>query len=106
MRRLLRRCLEKDPKRRLRDIGDARIEIDASDEVLPGVTATPVSLAGAGSRTTWRPWVARVASIAGSLAALAGTVVAIATLDNGRQKSHRTDAALGDVHETHVARRD
>ena len=26
--RLLRRCLEKDPKRRLRDIGDARIELD------------------------------------------------------------------------------
>jgi eukaryotic-like serine/threonine-protein kinase len=28
IRRLLRRCIEKDPKRRLRDIGDARIEID------------------------------------------------------------------------------
>jgi len=28
IRQLLRRCLEKDPKRRLRDIGDARIEID------------------------------------------------------------------------------
>ena len=28
IRRLLQRCLEKDPKRRLRDIGDARIEID------------------------------------------------------------------------------
>jgi Tol biopolymer transport system component len=27
--RLLRRCLEKDPTRRLRDIGDARIEIEA-----------------------------------------------------------------------------
>jgi serine/threonine-protein kinase len=27
-RRLIRRCLEKDPKRRLRDIGDARYEID------------------------------------------------------------------------------
>jgi len=26
--RLLRRCLEKDPKRRLHDIADARIEID------------------------------------------------------------------------------
>ena len=26
--RLLRRCLEKDSKRRLRDIGEARIEID------------------------------------------------------------------------------
>jgi serine/threonine protein kinase len=28
--RLLRRCLEKDPRKRLRDIGDARIEIDES----------------------------------------------------------------------------
>src|SRR5262249_33758455 len=28
IRRLLRRCLEKDPKRRLRDIGDARLELD------------------------------------------------------------------------------
>jgi serine/threonine-protein kinase len=28
--RLLRRCLEKDPKRRLRDIGDARVELDQS----------------------------------------------------------------------------
>ena len=28
IRRLLRRCLEKDPARRLRDIGDARIEIE------------------------------------------------------------------------------
>jgi serine/threonine-protein kinase len=28
IRRLLRRCLEKDPSRRLRDMGDARLEID------------------------------------------------------------------------------
>jgi serine/threonine protein kinase len=28
VRRLLRRCLEKDPKRRLRDFGDVRIELD------------------------------------------------------------------------------
>ena len=28
VRRLLRRCLEKDPERRLRDIGDARLEIE------------------------------------------------------------------------------
>jgi Tol biopolymer transport system component/tRNA A-37 threonylcarbamoyl transferase component Bud32 len=28
VRRMLHRCLEKDPKRRLRDIGDARLEID------------------------------------------------------------------------------
>jgi eukaryotic-like serine/threonine-protein kinase len=37
--RLLRRCLEKDPKRRLHDIADARIEID---EALGGKT-TPVT---------------------------------------------------------------
>jgi serine/threonine protein kinase len=30
VRRLLRRCLEKDPKRRLRDIGDARLELEES----------------------------------------------------------------------------
>ena len=28
VRRLMQRCLEKDPKKRLRDIGDARVEID------------------------------------------------------------------------------
>jgi Tol biopolymer transport system component len=31
IRRLLARCLEKDPKRRVRDIGDARIEIDETN---------------------------------------------------------------------------
>ena len=36
IRRLLQRCLEKDPKRRLRDIGDARLEID---EALGSVAA-------------------------------------------------------------------
>jgi serine/threonine-protein kinase len=32
IKRLLRRCLEKDPKRRLRDIGDARIDIDSQEQ--------------------------------------------------------------------------
>jgi hypothetical protein len=31
---LLRRCLDKDPKRQLRDIGDVRIEIDEIGEAL------------------------------------------------------------------------
>ena len=40
LRRLLRRCLEKDPRRRLRDIGDARTEIiDARSRVQDGTTA-------------------------------------------------------------------
>jgi hypothetical protein len=39
VRRLLRRCLDKDPKRRLRDIGEARIELeDALASPAPGDT--------------------------------------------------------------------
>jgi Tol biopolymer transport system component len=37
--RLLHRCLEKDPKRRLRDIGDARFEIDEALTHLTGMAA-------------------------------------------------------------------
>ena len=62
IRRLLLRCLAKDPKQRLRDIGDVRIEIDAIDEVLPGVSdVTMAPPAPAKTRTTWLPWVALVA---------------------------------------------
>ncbi len=39
--RLLRRCLEKDPRKRLRDIGDARIEID---ELVAGRDSEPPPL--------------------------------------------------------------
>ena len=38
IRRLLLRCLTKDARRRLRDIGDVRIEIDGLDEAVPGAT--------------------------------------------------------------------
>ena len=37
LRRLLRRCLEKDPRRRLRDIGDALLDLDEARA--PGATA-------------------------------------------------------------------
>ncbi len=43
IRTLLRRCLEKDPRRRLRDIGDAAIEIRES--LAPPATATAAALA-------------------------------------------------------------
>jgi Tol biopolymer transport system component len=58
IRRLLLRCLTKDPKQRLRDIGDVRIEINAIDGVLPGASAIPLPAARARSRATWLPWVA------------------------------------------------
>ena len=47
LRRLLTRCLKKDPKARLRDIGEARIEIDeASAE--PAISSAAVGPAPAG----------------------------------------------------------
>jgi Tol biopolymer transport system component len=60
VRRLLLRCLTKDPKKRLRDISDVRIEIDAMDEVLPGAAATAVPTARGRSRAAALPWVALV----------------------------------------------
>ncbi len=84
VRRLLRRCLEKDPKRRLSSIGDARLELDdastapAEDRVVPpasGVAASaPVSrpvlswivaavasVIAVTAVTFWAPWRAAVA---------------------------------------------
>jgi Tol biopolymer transport system component len=50
VRRLLRRCLEKNPKRRLRDMGDARLELEDEAPV-----PSPVARANA---VGWLPWVA------------------------------------------------
>jgi Tol biopolymer transport system component len=66
VRRLLRQCLAKDPKQRLRDIGNVRLELDGHDELLAGIakpTEAPPSAAKRG--TTWLPWVALVALAAG-----------------------------------------
>src|SRR6266508_1589638 len=54
IRRLLRRCLQKDPRRRLRDIGDARIEIE---EAMQGVSpdAAPAARAPRASRRMLHP---------------------------------------------------
>jgi serine/threonine-protein kinase len=57
VRRLLRRCLQKDSRLRLRDMGDARMEID---EALPGSSSgameapTTDILAEARARSVWR----------------------------------------------------
>ncbi len=62
--RLLRRCLEKDPRNRLQSIGDARLEIaDALSSPEPAIVAT------AGAWRRWVPWVAA------ALIALAAIVV-------------------------------
>ena len=61
IRRLLLRCLAKDPKKRLRDIGDVRIEIDAVDEVLPGFALTPAAAPATSRVARWLPWAALAA---------------------------------------------
>jgi Tol biopolymer transport system component len=57
IRRLLRRCVERDRKQRLQAIGEARIAIDAPEEVVP---RRP-------SRSRLWPWVAAVLAIAAAV---------------------------------------
>lgn len=64
IRRLLVRCLEKDPKRRLRDIGDARLELDTPAADHRGSRVTLGERLN--NKTTALPWL-----VAGGLAALA-----------------------------------
>jgi Tol biopolymer transport system component len=67
IRRLLRRCLERDRKKRLRDIGDAIVEID---EALAGVSEPSAAAPLARSSLGWL-----IAAI--SLIALAGLAMAV-----------------------------
>ena len=65
VRRLLIRCLTKDPKERLRDIGDARIEIGAVGETLPGAPPTTV-----GQPPRWPVALAVITAVISALIAL------------------------------------
>jgi serine/threonine-protein kinase len=75
LRRLLRRCLEKDPQQRLRDIGDARLEIQEEIQQTRSGTATvgDSGFSGRGNRLRRRLVVAGVAA-AGAVAG--GLIVA------------------------------
>jgi eukaryotic-like serine/threonine-protein kinase len=77
VRRLLERCLERDPKRRLRDMGDAWIEVDAAASGTAPVSAPPPA-----ATPLWRkalPWaVAAVAGAAGIAWAIIHTPAASA----------------------------
>ena len=90
IRRLLLRCLTKDPDKRLRDMGDVRIEIDAIDEVVPGAAAaTPLA---SRRRASKLPWVAAAAVVVAVLVwqASRAPVVQDVPLSNG-QFSRFTD---------------
>ena len=65
VRRLLRRCLEKNPKRRLADIRDARLELDESSA--EPLAETP----SAGGRSPWRERIAWSLAVVGLVVAIA-----------------------------------
>jgi serine/threonine protein kinase/Tol biopolymer transport system component len=66
VRRLLQRCLEKDAKRRLRDVGDARLEIEEALHPISGPETTAVGSA----RRIW----SIAAGVVISLAVIAGVI--------------------------------
>jgi hypothetical protein len=66
VRRLLARCLERDPRRRLRDIGDARIDLDAVDERVSDEPSAP-----RGALATWLPWTVAAVAVAALVWAVA-----------------------------------
>src|SRR5262249_5920806 len=59
IRRVLLRCLAKDPWDRLRDIGDVRLEIDGIEEVSADVSKD-VAPRRAEKTRRWLPWIAVV----------------------------------------------
>jgi serine/threonine protein kinase len=60
--RLIERCLRKDPKQRLRDIGDARLTLEETEP-------SPVAAPTMSPRRAWLPW-----AVAGVSLAIAATV--------------------------------
>ncbi len=68
---LLRRCLERDPKRRLRDIGDARIEVEDA-LAAPAAPAAPAKIHEKSNRLVW---VAAGMSLASAILVAAWLVV-------------------------------
>lgn len=64
IRRLLERCLERDPKLRLRDIGDARITIQEVLDRPEDLAATPSAPARRPMWLSVAPWVVAVAALA------------------------------------------
>jgi serine/threonine-protein kinase len=71
LRRLLRRCLQKDPRQRLRDIGEARIALDDLLSGAPGDDAVPAAPAVESRRGRWALAMAGAVVLAAAATALA-----------------------------------
>ena len=71
LRRLIRRCLEKDPRHRLRDIGDARV---ALEEIQSGRSEEPAAAIAAAPGAGRRPLLLAGATAAGAAALTAAAL--------------------------------
>jgi serine/threonine-protein kinase len=74
LRRLLRRCLEKDRARRLADIADARLDIEDALQDLAGGSSAAIAAPNERSEPHWRrvvPWTVAAAALAGLAATIA-----------------------------------
>ena len=74
VRRLLRRCLEKDPKRRLPDIADARLEIDEAETTPSDARDAGQTVSSGIARVRTRErvgWIIAAACLTGLVATLA-----------------------------------
>src|SRR4030095_7425527 len=84
---LLRRCLERDPRKRLRDIGEARLILEDPRELDTVVDSSPTAIGASGlTAPRWRralPW-----AVAGLLAA----ALAVALLTWAPWRSARSPA--------------
>ena len=94
LRRLLTRCLTKDPKARLRDIGEARVRIDELLGGAPDEAGAPVVTPAVSGWRRVVPWAAAGVLALGSM--LIGTVVA-------RRSAGEVTSAAVPVHVHHRA---
>jgi len=81
--RLLHRCLERDPRRRLRDVGDARLEIEAVGEE-PAAPVAPAS-----SAASPKGWLLGLASLLAGLALGAALHAAFSRASEGTEPTTR-----------------
>ena len=83
--RLVRRCLEREPKARLHDIGDARLEIEDAERALRGERSseTPVNSAPAGATRSNR-------LVLGSAVLIAAAALAVAAYLLTSEREART----------------
>jgi Tol biopolymer transport system component len=94
VRRLVERCLRKDPKTRLRDIGEARIEIQ---EILAGRSSAEIPVPGADSAARPRPkpiGLLAVTLLAGALLGTGAAWLMIRSAPGPPARAIRMDMAL------------